>query len=111
MQQSSYVPVQSDAESHADSGFIFDGATLLDLMKHNVTAPQRFNDISGLALDKIALLPDGSVRIGALTRNSEMADHAQIKQRYPMLSEALLSGASVQLRNVATLAGNILQRT
>ncbi len=88
------------------------GTNLLDLMKMNVERPQQLVDINNLeALQKIESLPNGGVRIGALVRNSDLAYDATIAQKYPVLSQALLSGASAQLRNMATTAGNIMQRT
>ena len=88
------------------------GTNLLDLMKMGVERPSRLVDITRLDLAKIEELPDGKgVRIGALVRNSDLADHPLIKERYPVLSEALLAGASPQLRNMATTGGNLLQRT
>jgi len=91
--------------------FVAGGSTLIDLMKLNVMQPTRLIDINALPLTKIETRADGSVRVGALVRNSDMAYDETIRTRYPLLSEALLSGASAQLRNVATLGGNILQRT
>ena len=102
----------------ADSGsrFVAGGTNLIDLMKLDVETPHRLVDINRLAasdpaLAAVAALPDGGVRIGALVRNSDLAWHELIKSRYPVLSEALLSGASGQLRNMATTGGNLLQRT
>jgi len=94
-----------------DANFIAGGSTLIDLMKLNVMQPTRLIDINALPLTKIETVADGSVRIGAMVRNSDMAYDETIRTRYPVLSEALLSGASAQLRNVATLGGNIMQRT
>jgi xanthine dehydrogenase YagS FAD-binding subunit len=91
--------------------FIGGGTNLLDLMKGGIETPQRLIDVSRLPLAAIAELPQGGVRIGALARNSDTADHALIRQRYPLLSRALLSGASPQLRNMATVGGNLMQRT
>jgi xanthine dehydrogenase YagS FAD-binding subunit len=96
--------------SHSDAAYIGGGTTLVDLMKESVMAPALLVDVNALPLNKIE--EDGKkVRVGALVRNSDMADHPLIRERYPMLSEALLSGASQQLRNAATLGGNLLQRT
>src|SRR4029077_9597133 len=72
---------------------------------------QKVIDINGLPLDKVEVLPDGSLKIGAVVRNSDLAHHAAVVRDYPVLSQALLSGASAQLRNMATTAGNLLQRT
>lgn len=87
------------------------GTNLLDLMKMYVEQPQQLVDINSLPLQNIETLPGGGVRIGALVRNSDLVYHATISKKYPVLSQALLSGASAQLRNMATTAGNILQRT
>ena len=88
------------------------GTNLVDLMKMGVETPNRLVDITRLDLAKIELLPDGKgVRIGALVRNSDLAEHPLIAERYPVLSQALLAGASAQLRNMATTGGNLLQRT
>jgi xanthine dehydrogenase YagS FAD-binding subunit len=91
--------------------FIGGGTNLLDLMKGGVETPQRLIDVSRLPLAAITELPQGGVRIGALARNSDTANHALIRQRYPLLTEAFLSGASPQLRNMATVGGNLMQRT
>jgi xanthine dehydrogenase YagS FAD-binding subunit len=91
--------------------YIGGGTNLLDLMKGDVEHPVRLVDISRIGLDQIAELPDGGLRIGALARNSDMADHPLLRQRYPLLAQALLAGASPQLRNMATAGGNLLQRT
>jgi xanthine dehydrogenase YagS FAD-binding subunit len=84
---------------------------LIDLMKMGVETPDELVDINRLPLAQIEELPDKRVRIGALARNSDVAEHELIKPRYPVLSQALLSGASPQLRNMATVGGNLLQRT
>ncbi|MDB5727113.1 MAG: putative xanthine dehydrogenase yagS, binding subunit [Noviherbaspirillum sp.] len=91
--------------------FIGGGTNLLDLVKQGVEQPIRLVDVNHLALAGITQLPDGAVRIGALARNSDTANHPLIRQRYPLLAQALLSGASAQLRNMATLGGNLMQRT
>jgi len=91
--------------------FLAGGTTLIDLMKLEVTNPPEVIDINALPLAAIESLPDGGVRIGALARNSDVAHHELIRSRYPALSQALLSGASPQLRNMATVGGNIMQRT
>jgi xanthine dehydrogenase YagS FAD-binding subunit len=91
--------------------FIGGGTNLIDLMKMGVETPNELIDINRLPLAQIEELPDKRVRIGALARNSDVAEHQLIKTRYPMLSQALLSGASPQLRNMATVGGNLLQRT
>ena len=91
--------------------FIAGGTTLVDLMKLHVETPKTLVDINLLPLEKIEKLPDGSLRIGAMVRNSDLAWNEEVKKSYPVLSEALLSGASPQLRNMATTGGNLLQRT
>src|SRR5919198_6007354 len=92
--------------------FLGGGTNLIDLMKMGVETPDTLIDINRLPLTKIEELPDHTgVRVGAMVRNSDLAEHALIKSRYPVLSEALLSGASPQLRNMATVGGNLLQRT
>jgi xanthine dehydrogenase YagS FAD-binding subunit len=87
------------------------GTNLLDLMKLQVETPSNLIDINRLPLDKIEETPDGGLRIGALVRNSDLAADARVRQRYGVLSRALLAGASAQLRNKATTGGNLLQRT
>jgi xanthine dehydrogenase YagS FAD-binding subunit len=99
------------AQQGADVRFLAGGTTLIDLMKLNVETPAHVIDINRLPLDKIEITPDGGLKIGATVRNSDLAHHATVKRDYPVLSQALLSGASVQLRNMATTAGNLLQRT
>ncbi len=91
--------------------FIAGGTTLVDLMKLNVEQPSQLIDLSKLPLARIEELPGGIVRIGAMVRNADMAHHDLIHARYPLLSQALLAGASPQLRNMATTGGNLLQRT
>src|SRR5882757_9373729 len=91
--------------------FLGGGTNLIDLMKMGVEAPKELIDINRLPLAQIEELPGKGVRIGGLARNSDVAEHELIKTRYPVLSEALLSGASPQLRNMATVGGNLLQRT
>ena len=93
------------------TSFIGGGTNLLDLMKGGVEQPIKIIDITHLALADIVALPDGGVQIGALARNSDTANHPLIRQRYPLLAQALLSGASPQLRNMATVGGNLMQRT
>jgi xanthine dehydrogenase YagS FAD-binding subunit len=92
--------------------FLGGGTNLIDLMKMGVETPDSLVDINSLPLAQVEELPEGKgVRIGAMVRNSDLAEHSLIKTRYPVLSEALLSGASPQLRNMATVGGNLLQRT
>jgi xanthine dehydrogenase YagS FAD-binding subunit len=90
--------------------FLAGGTNLIDLMKMNVQQPDELIDINRLALKKIEQTPTG-LRIGALTSNSEVANNNLVRANYPVLSEALLAGASPQLRNMATVGGNLLQRT
>ena len=99
------------AAAPRDSMFIAGGTNVLDLMKLNVENPKQLIDITGLSLNGIETQKDGSVRIGALVKNSDLAYHPTIMKQYPVLSEALLSGASAQLRNMASTGGNLLQRT
>jgi xanthine dehydrogenase YagS FAD-binding subunit len=92
--------------------FIAGGTNLLDLMKGGVAAPDRLIDITQItALAQMHELPNGGIRLGALMKNSDAAQQPVIRERFPLLSQALLSGASPQLRNMATVGGNILQRT
>ncbi|MET0256390.1 MAG: xanthine dehydrogenase family protein subunit M [Luteibacter sp.] len=91
--------------------FIAGGTNLLDLMKLEVETPEHVVDINRLGLDAIEDTPDGGLRIGALVRNSDLAADPRVRERYPVLSRALLAGASGQLRNKATTGGNLLQRT
>src|SRR5258708_7803769 len=91
--------------------FIAGGTNLIDLMKYEVERPLRLIDISRLPLKTVEETADGGVRIGALVPNSDLAYHPLIAQRYPLLSGAILAGASQQLRNMASTGGNLLQRT
>ncbi|MFL6234613.1 MAG: FAD binding domain-containing protein [Thermoanaerobaculia bacterium] len=91
--------------------FLAGGTTLVDLLRLDVETPSHLVDINALPLARIETLPGGGVRIGAMVRNSDLADDPAIRKRYPVLSEALLSGASPQLRNMATVGGNLMQRT
>jgi xanthine dehydrogenase YagS FAD-binding subunit len=91
--------------------FLGGGTNLVDLMKLDVERPSTLVDISRLELNAIETSRDGGLRIGALVRNSDLANHPQVVSEYPLLSQALLSGASPQLRNMATTGGNLLQRT
>jgi len=99
------------AQQGAEIRFIAGGTTLIDLMKLNVEQPQNLVDVNRLALDKVEATPDGGLTIGATVRNSELAWHPLVRKNYRVLSEAILSGATVQIRNMATTAGNLLQRT
>ena len=100
------------AASRPGSAYLAGGSNLLDLMKGGIARPDRLVDISRLpGLGRVEALPDGSVRIGALVRNADLAHNPDFARRFPAVAEALLSGASAQLRNVATAGGNLLQRT
>jgi xanthine dehydrogenase YagS FAD-binding subunit len=99
------------AQQGADVRFMGGGTTLIDLMKLNVETPRRVLDINRLPLDKIEESPDGGLKIGATVRNSDLAYHARVQRDYSVLSQAILQGASAQIRNMATVAGNLLQRT
>ncbi|WP_373991332.1 xanthine dehydrogenase family protein subunit M [Duganella sp. BuS-21] len=117
MRAFTYQRAQSPAEAAAaamrtpGARFIAGGTNLLDLMKLEIETPQHLIDVNGLALDKIEGLPGGGLRIGALVRNTDLAADTRVRRDYAVLSRALLSGASAQLRNKATTAGNLLQRT
>jgi xanthine dehydrogenase YagS FAD-binding subunit len=99
------------SQQGAQVRFIAGGTTLVDLMKLHVERPREIVDINGLRLDSIQPGPPGGLIIGALARNSDVAHHPTVMRDYPVLSQALLSGASPQLRNMATTGGNLLQRT
>src|SRR5215213_3848425 len=96
---------------HPDTKFIAGGTNLLDLMKLEIETPAHLIDVNGLALDKIEPKAEGGLRIGALVRNTDLAADSSVRRDYGVLSRALLAGASGQLRNKATTAGNLLQRT
>src|SRR3979409_529490 len=96
------------AQQGADVRFIAGGTTLLDLMKLNVETPARLIDINRLPLGKIEAPPEGGLRIGATVRNSDLAHHPAVQRDYAVLSQALLAGASGQIRNMATTAGNLM---
>lgn len=99
------------AQQGAEIRFIAGGTTLIDLMKLNVEQPHTLIDLNRLPLSDVETLPDGGLKIGAMVRNSDLANHPVVLRDYPVLSQALLSGASAQLRNKATTSGNLLQRT
>src|ERR1700723_600333 len=100
------------AATEPGANYLAGGTNLLDLMKGGIARPNRLVDVSRLpGLDRIERLPDGGVRIGALVRNADLADDPDFAHCYPAIAEALLSGASAQLRNAATVGGNLLQRT
>jgi xanthine dehydrogenase YagS FAD-binding subunit len=99
------------SQQGADIRFLAGGTTLVDLMKLSVETPAQLVDVNRLALDKIERTPDGGLLIGATVRNTTLAQHEIVKEDYACLSQAILAGASTQLRNRATTAGNLLQRT
>jgi xanthine dehydrogenase YagS FAD-binding subunit len=117
MRDFTYARAQNEADASAEVAanpealFLAGGTTLIDLAKLEVMTPSRLIDIGSLSLGRIELYATGGVRIGALARNSDVADNETIRKQYPVLAEALLSGASPQLRNMATVGGNLLQRT
>jgi xanthine dehydrogenase YagS FAD-binding subunit len=117
MKPFTYERAASPAEAAAaaarrpGASFIAGGTNLLDLMKLQIEAPAHLIDVNGLALDRIEATPEGGLRIGALVRNTDLAADARVRRDYALLSRALLAGASGQLRNKATTAGNLLQRT
>ncbi|MDU8418474.1 xanthine dehydrogenase family protein subunit M [Pseudomonas syringae] len=112
-----YVRAQSPAHAAAQAAntsaakFIAGGTNLLDLMKLEIETPFSLIDLSGLSLDRIEPTPEGGLKIGALVRNTDLAADPRVREHYGVLSRALLAGASGQLRNMATTAGNLLQRT
>lgn len=117
MKAFTYQRVRTPAEAAAaatrtpGARFIAGGTNLLDLMKLEIETPPHLIDVNGLALDKMEPTPDGGLRVGALVRNTDLAADARVRRDYGVLSRALLAGASGQLRNKATTAGNLLQRT
>ncbi|KAB0496283.1 FAD binding domain-containing protein [Pseudomonas vancouverensis] len=117
MRPFTYLRAQSPAEAAtlaaqvSGARFIAGGSNLLDLMKLEIETPAYLIDVNDVGLDRIEAAQDGGVRIGALVRNTDLAAHPRIRKDYALLARALLAGASGQLRNVATTAGNLLQRT
>jgi xanthine dehydrogenase YagS FAD-binding subunit len=106
------IPAAIAAAAAPNAAYLAGGTNLLDLMKGGVARPDRVVDVSRLpGLDRIELLPDSGIRIGALVRNADLANDPEFASSYPAIAEALLSGASGQLRNAATVGGNLLQRT
>ena len=100
------------AAAEPGAAYLAAGTNLIDLMKGGITRPNRLVDVTRLpGLDRIERLPDGGMRIGALVRNADLAHDSDFARSYPAIAEALLSGASAQLRNAATVGGNLLQRT
>ncbi|MFI9626056.1 FAD binding domain-containing protein [Streptomyces sp. NPDC052042] len=117
MKPFAYLRARTAAEAvrehaaHPGAGYLGGGTNLVDLMKLGVETPGLLIDISRLPLAEVSDTDDGGLRIGATVRNSDLAAHPAVRGRYPALSQALLSGASGQLRNTATTGGNLLQRT
>ncbi|MGO4128189.1 xanthine dehydrogenase family protein subunit M [Inquilinus sp. YAF38] len=117
MRSFTYERARSPADAAAaasrtgDAKFIAGGTNLLDLMKLEIETPAHLIDVNGLGLDRIEPTPEGGLRIGALVRNTDLAADRRVRRDYGLLSRALLAGASGQLRNRATTAGNLLQRT
>jgi xanthine dehydrogenase YagS FAD-binding subunit len=111
--QRAQTPAEAAAAAQRTPGarFIAGGTNLLDLMKLEIETPQHLIDVNGLELDKIEQIQGGGLRIGALVRNTDLAADQRVRRDYAVLSRALLAGASAQLRNKATTAGNLLQRT
>lgn len=107
------TPAEAAASAQRTAGakFIAGGTNLLDLMKLEIETPPHLIDVNGLALDSIEATAEGGLRIGALVRNTDLAADGRVRRDYAVLSRALLAGASGQLRNQATTAGNLLQRT
>ena len=101
----------AEINNHEGAKFLGGGTNLIDLMRENIEQPDVLVDLTQLPLTDVEEQPDGSVKIGALVRNAALAAHALIRQKYPVLSAAILNGASAQLRNMATTGGNLLQRT
>ena len=103
--------VREKAQANGTGRFIAGGTNLVDLLKEDVERPARIIDITRLPLSKIEELPNRGLRLGALVTNADTAYHPEVEKRYPLLSKAILAGASAQLRNMATDGGNLLQRT
>ena len=97
--------------THAHAKFLGGGTNLIDLMRENIEQPDTLIDVTRLGLSGIEETAEGGVRIGAEVRNTGLANDRLIRQRYPMLSQAILFGASGQIRNMATVGGNLMQRT
>jgi xanthine dehydrogenase YagS FAD-binding subunit len=110
-ERASDIAAAAKAASQPGASFIAGGTNLLDLMKVDVERPAHLVDVSRLPLRDVVETQDGGLSIGALVSNADLAADSRVRQRYPVLSQALLNGASAQLRNQATTAGNLLQRT
>src|SRR4051794_19767629 len=101
----------AELDAHPSGAYLGGGTNLVDLLRLGVAMPDLLVDVNHVEASSIDDLPDGSLRIGAGVRNSDLAADRRVRSRYPVLARALLSGANGQLRNVATTAGNLLQRT
>lgn len=99
------------ASGHDNAKFLAGGTNLIDLMRENIEQPSTIIDISGLLLDQVTEKPDGGLAIGATVRNTALANHPLVRERYPLLTQAIVCGASGQIRNMATTGGNLMQRT
>ena len=108
---SSALRLISESSEPSAARFLAGGTNLIDLMREGIEQPPSLVDITLLPLSAVQELPDGAVRVGAMVRNSHLAAHPLIRERYPLLSQAILMGASAQLRNMATTGGNLMQRT
>ena len=110
-----FITAEDERAAHASANpgarYLAGGTTLVDLIKLHVEQPQTIIDINRIPVAAIESLSDGGVRVGALVRNTDMAHHPLIRDRFPVLSQAILAGASPQVRNMATTGGNLLQRT
>ena len=111
VQAGTKVPSTTSAQGYAPLRFVAGGTNLLDMMKLTVERPGQVVDLNGLPMDQMVPTPGGGLVIGALARNADVAHHPIVLRDYPVLSQAYLSGASPQLRNMATTGGNLLQRT
>jgi xanthine dehydrogenase YagS FAD-binding subunit len=107
----SALELYSGNTNHHGARFLAGGTNLIDLMREGIEQPQSLVDITRLPLSEVENLPDGGLRIGAIVRNSHLAAHPAVREKYPLLSQAILMGASAQLRNMATTGGNLMQRT
>ncbi len=104
-------PADATRQFHDGAAYLGGGTNLVDLMRLGVTAPDHVIDVTGAVSDEITALDDGGLTIGAGVRNSDLSSHPLVRERYPMLARAVLNGASGQIRNAATVGGNLLQRT
>jgi xanthine dehydrogenase YagS FAD-binding subunit len=96
---------------HPNARFLAGGTNLVDLMREQIEQPEALVDITGLPLNQIQERPDGGLLIGSVVTNTALAQHRGVRERFPMLAQAILCGASGQIRNMATVGGNLLQRT